>query len=82
MTGAVRAYRPSNGTEGEIFHEQFCYRCARYGDPDGNIEPCAIQGMALAVGVDDPAYPKEWIEDEQGPRCTAFWPQGKLEIVR
>jgi hypothetical protein len=39
--------------------------------------------MALAVGVDDAAYPKEWVEDDDGknPRCTAFWPQGKLELV-
>lgn len=73
----MRAYRPSNGTEGEFFHEAFCYRCVRYGDPDGNIPPCEIQGIGLSGG-----YPKEWVEDEKGPRCTAFWPQGKLEVVR
>jgi len=22
--------------------------------------------------VSDPRYPKEWVQDEQGPRCTAF----------
>lgn len=67
-------YRPSNGTEGEIFHEKFCYKCARYGDPDeGDIKPCEIQGRALWHYEDHEDYPKEWAygRDEQ-PTCTAF----------
>jgi hypothetical protein len=26
-------YRPSNGTEGEYFQEEYCYRC-KHDDPD------------------------------------------------
>lgn len=63
----AKPYRPSNGTEGEIFHECFCYQCALYGDPDSDMMPCQIQGLALSGG-----QPEQWIEDENGPRCTAF----------
>jgi hypothetical protein len=70
----VKPYRPSNGTEGEVFHEAFCYQCRYYGDVIGKVPPCAIQDAALALQVDDPGYPAEWIEDEEGPRCTAFEP--------
>lgn len=58
-------YLPSNGTEGEQFHKEFCYRCARAGPENG--PGCPI--WAKAVCGDQPA---EWIEDETGPRCTAF----------
>jgi hypothetical protein len=70
----TKPYRPSNGTEGEFFHAEFCYRCARYGDPDGPIEPCRIQLNAMVHHTDEPEYPKEWVEDSDGsnPRCTAF----------
>lgn len=60
-------YRPSNGTEGELFYEEFCAKCVR----DQN-EDCPIYTATMVFGVDDPQYPKEWIEDEAGPRCTAF----------
>lgn len=61
-------YMPSNGTEGEFFHEAWCYRCALYGDPDeGDVPPCEIQLNALC-GI----QPAEWIETCEGPKCKAF----------
>jgi hypothetical protein len=67
-------YRPSNGSEGEMFKEQFCYRC-KHDDYD-NAVYCPILGASLVYEVDDPQYPKEWIADERGPQylgiCTAF----------
>lgn len=61
-------YRPSNGTEGEMFRGCFCTRCVK--DVNNN---CPIYVQALIRGTDDPEYPKEWVIAEDGqPRCTAF----------
>jgi hypothetical protein len=60
-------YRPSNGAEGEHFMTQFCYRCWH----DRN-EDCAILANTFSLATYDPLYQKEWIEDDQGPRCTKF----------
>lgn len=69
MTG-IEPYRPSNGTEGDIFRAQFCDRCTRQD------EPCEILGRTLWLLEDDPNYPTEWVCDvgpwPGNPRCTAF----------
>ena len=62
-----RPYRPSNGCEGLDFREEFCFRCAR----DKN-EDCSILNATMVYMADDPNYPKEWVTDVRGPRCTAF----------
>lgn len=74
----TRPYRPSNGTEGMIFMERFCDRCER--DRLWRLEerdPCPILSDTMLYDPGDPAYPKEWIEEEgkdgfAHPRCTAF----------
>ena len=76
MTSA-QPYRPSNGTEGDAFYAQWCQRCererayreSRYDDPD---LACPIVTRAMALKITNPDYPREWISDEAGPRCTAF----------
>lgn len=71
-------YRPSNGSEGEGFHETFCDHCARdaaYRDGGPDADPalgCQILANALCYSITDPEFPKEWITDDQGSRCTAF----------
>lgn len=68
-------YRPSNGTEGCIFEQQFCDRCERergWREDSMKHDACDIHTWALAVGIDHERYPAEWIEDGNGPRCTAF----------
>ena len=63
---AGKPYRPSNGTEGDVFMEMFCYRCKHYDD-------CEIIVKTMAFEKDDPEYPKEWKFDAEGcPTCTAF----------
>ena len=59
-------YRPSNGSEGELFMASWCDNCQK--------QPvCDIPGNAMAFGVSDPLYPPEWTYDECGqPCCTAF----------
>ena len=67
-------YRPSNGTEGELFKIQFCERCRlNTFDHDTGQGGCEIELHTMCFDVDDPAYPKEWKFDESGrPTCTAF----------
>ncbi len=71
-------YRPSSGTEGADFQDYWCGRCARdaaFRDGGPDVDPalgCQILAATFRYEVTDPRYPKEWIEDESGPRCTAF----------
>ena len=81
-------YRPSNGGEGANFEARFCDQCERQKafndawdnhvlggiDDLGVVEGCDILTTVHGTQVDDPAYPKEWIEDASGSRCTAFIP--------
>ena len=63
-------YRPSNGTEGEMFMERWCYRCTK--DDQQNVF-CPIIAKTMAFDVDNPEYPSEWQYNPQGqPICTAF----------
>lgn len=85
---ATISYRPSNGTEGDIFMSCFCCRCERdkefTDDPDEGIS-CPIVANAFAFGIKEEGYPKEWVRDEgsdvtmigaPGARCTAFVERG------
>lgn len=66
-------YRPSNGTEGDWFTTKFCFQCSRgHLDDDEEGEPCPILGRTYAYDVDHAECPEEWVDDEHGPRCTAF----------
>lgn len=74
-------YRPSNGTEGEMFMERFCYRCKRdaeFQKTGHGEEGCTIVLKTLFLDVDEIGYPPEWISDDAvgliNPRCTAFEP--------
>ena len=69
-------YRPSNGTEGAIFQERFCDRCAHdnYNVDSGEGKSCDILMRTMLHGVDEPEYPEEWQQKPgQPPQCTAFW---------
>ncbi|MHC4566634.1 MAG: hypothetical protein ACYTE3_12850 [Planctomycetota bacterium] len=84
----TKPYRPSNGTEGMIFEEEFCLQCKkdRYHETQDPADGCNILMRALAYNIEDDDYPEEWVwnpdqafEDgalviggEFGPRCTAF----------
>lgn len=82
MTNKPQAtpYRPSNGSEGEWFMSRWCERCVK----DMPSKPCRIIGRTMALSVGEKGYPREWIEDDDGPRCTAFAdrPKTPLTIIR
>ena len=65
-----KKYRPSNGSEGEMFMEMWCYQCKKEKE-------CQILTDAFCLGKDDDGYPKEWAYDEGQPCCTAFEPETK-----
>ena len=73
MTAIVwEPYRPSNGTEGDIFRADWCEKCTK--DVDGD---CRIIALSMAYDVDEPEYPKEWrrradATEWPGAECTAF----------
>lgn len=71
----IRKYRPSNGVEGEAFKWEFCYRCAKYGAPYTETQPCQIEAKTLILGENEQGYPNEWRYGEgenPDPLCTAF----------
>lgn len=74
----TKPYRPANGTEGELFHEAFCYKCEH-----DRHESCEILAKTFVYSISDPEYPPEWVEDDvpfdvwSNPRCTAFLPLGE-----
>jgi hypothetical protein len=83
-----RPYEPSNGTEGEWFMEQFCYRCKHelfIHTANHAHHKCDILNRALTHTHKEPDYPKEWVYEGTKPICTAhvahkwFNEQGELQ---
>jgi len=79
--GETKPYRPSNGTEGDMFEDRFCNRCkreAKYRRTGDGADGCKIATAVFIYDVDDPKYPKEWVVNKWGDpygrtsRCTAF----------
>lgn len=67
-------YRPSSIADAAAFQFKWCAKCCRdNGEVHISFQSCC--GILLAANlfaIDDPHYPAEWIEDEGGPRCTAW----------
>jgi hypothetical protein len=68
-------YRPSNGTEGEMFQEHYCAKCIHDDYERGKI--CHILARTMPYNIGDPEYPTEWIIDDDAEPidlgyCTAF----------
>ena len=47
----MKAYRPSNGTEGLYFEARMCDQCVRW-------RTCDIHLDVMCLDIDDPKYPK------------------------
>jgi hypothetical protein len=68
-------YRPSNGTDGELFVQAWCNSCSRWDE--GRCE-IALDAMAFRTG--DADYPAEWVYDGRGqPSCSAWRAPGAVE---
>lgn len=69
---SVKPYQPANGTEGVDFIARFCAGCACEPDDLEDDDGCPILGQTMIHNPGDPEYPPQWVEDADGPRCTAF----------
>lgn len=69
LAHAANRYRPSNGTEGELFQGAFCAQCVNL-DEHGY---CEILMRMYSHDTDEPEYPVELVHDYRGqPTCTTF----------
>ena len=65
-------FRPSNGTEGDMFMERNCFRCIKDDEEKGIL--CSLIAASFKYEIDDPRYPVEWQGDFADPQtwvCTA-----------
>lgn len=70
---AFKLYRPSNGTEGDMFVEMHCQHCKHFMPDPADGPTCNIYLRTMIHEKDEPNYPKEWIHDCEGePICTKF----------
>jgi len=72
-----RKYRPSNGTEGECFHESYCYQCiherwVHRQNENKDEDKCDIWNRALLHEPNEEEYPVEWTYKNGTPVCTSF----------
>lgn len=66
VPAAHEKFRPSNGTQGEAFMDDWCGCCGKYWE-------CDIAARTLMHDIDHPAYPDEWTYGENGEACcTAY----------
>ena len=68
----TKSYKPSSGTAGDAFMTEFCYQCKKDRFNGASGQSCQIITDTYIYDVEDDEYPKEWIQDEDGARCTAF----------
>lgn len=72
-------YRPSNGTEGEIFIAGWCNRCQRdaaHRRSDGSRPGCDILARSFAHEIGEEGYPSEWVYGPKGEGiCKAWQPE-------
>jgi hypothetical protein len=82
---AGEKWRPSNGSDGDVFMSMNCHKCAfgefirqgMYFDDAEENERCEIVGKTFLCDVYDDEYPSEWQIGKDGqPTCTAFHPEG------
>jgi hypothetical protein len=68
----ANSYRPSNGTEGMIFEDNYCSHCI-HDNPNPNSEKkCEIILAAMCFYPPEPEYPREWVYLNDKPYCTKF----------
>ena len=62
----VKYFMPSNGSQGEVFMDDWCYRC-KHDAFDRGGDSCDILSLALIS-----EQPEEWKYIDGRPACTAF----------
>lgn len=70
--GDIELYRPSNGTEGDSFINEWCADCDRHPADIESDDQCEILMATFVCGTDDTEYPDEWRYVDNSPVCTGF----------
>ena len=68
----IKKYRPSNGTEGDMFMSQFCHKCIKFPHSPESVRQCGIYFKTMCYTLADKKYPHQWQIKEDGPVCTAY----------
>lgn len=63
-------YRPSNGTEGDLFQEGWCYHCKR--DIPFQIDPDSHDGCEILAAAYRGEKVIQWVFKDRQPICTEF----------
>lgn len=74
---AGKPFRPSSGTEGDVFQSLYCNRCAKdwISAPGSVANYCGLVADSMRFEVDDPQYPAAWVHNADGsPCCMEFVP--------
>ena len=67
-----KLYRPSNGTEGMIFMDNYCDQCIHECPFENSKKKCEIITLTMCLDTNDKDYPKEWQYKDDTPICTKF----------
>lgn len=82
MSEDIELFQPSNGTHGDIFMSEFCYRCSKSPhNPDAKNQ-CMIVLATMAYDKEDPEYPKQWRYVNGKPTCTSFKSREEFNLER
>lgn len=72
---AGEQWQPSNGTEGDLFQQDWCCKCARdkVMSEGKDFEDCTEDDLCDILAASYRGEAKEWQYDKEGqPCCTAF----------
>lgn len=71
---AGQKYRPSNGSEGDMFMSRYCCTCVKdQAFREDRGDSCPIVAATFCYDEDDPLYPAEWVYGPDGqPTCLAY----------
>lgn len=73
-------YKPSNSDEGYAFLGYWCANCQRDKAmrEGADFDECDDNELCEIIAASFRGQVKEWIEDDSGPRCTAFVEAGNV----
>ena len=82
MSEEIRLFQPSNGTHGDIFMGEYCYKCSKFPHDSDAKNQCVIVLKTMAFDIEDPEYPNQWRYVDGEPTCTAFKSREEFNAAR
>lgn len=66
----MKPYRPSNGTDGDWFQDDWCSKCHF----EHGKKQCKTLNLTMFFDTNDKEYPKEWVYKDGNPVCLKYRP--------